>query len=123
MQLGLSATGSIEAVSRTSSQKLDQSRASKAAREFEGILLSSMLSQLAEAFEVPGAEGQDSASESIRGLGLQQLGQVWSEAGGIGLAGMILRQIKPETEPHGSDGVSSSVVAPKDRRQENARAD
>lgn len=116
MQLGLPGTGSIEVVTRIGSQDLDQSRASKAAREFEGILLSSMLSQLAEAFEVPGAEGQDSTSESIRGLGLQQLGQVWSEAGGIGLARMILRQIKPEAEPHGTNEVSSSVAAPKDFR-------
>jgi hypothetical protein len=76
-------------------------KAAKAAREFEGVLLSNLLSQLQTTFQVPGTESEDPSGDSIRGIGLQELGEVWAKSGGIGLGRMILEHIAPprNTEP------------------------
>jgi Rod binding domain-containing protein len=71
-------------------------KAATAAQEFEGVLLSSLLSELESSFQLPGAESEDSVGDSIRGLGIQQLGEVWANRGGIGIGRMILAQIEPE---------------------------
>lgn len=84
------------------------SKARKASTEFEGVLLSSLLSQLQTSFQLPGIESEDPAGDTMRNIGMQELGKVWANSGGIGLARMVLKQIVPHSS-HAKD--SSGLVA------------
>jgi Rod binding domain-containing protein len=81
-------------MARTSHLRAHDPQAEKAAREFEGVLLSSLLSQLQESMKVPGAEEEDSANGSMRDMALQALGATWADSGGIGLSRIVLQQLE-----------------------------
>jgi Rod binding domain-containing protein len=87
--------------------------ASKAAREFEGILLSSLLSQLQESFKIPGADEEAGDQETMRSMGLQALGVAWAESGGIGFARIIAGQLNRETTRE-DDARLKSAIDPAD---------
>jgi Rod binding domain-containing protein len=62
----------------------------KAAQEFEGILLSSLLEEVQKSSLDPSAVGQDAGSETLRSLGTQAVAQAWAQRGGLGIARMIV---------------------------------
>jgi Rod binding domain-containing protein len=64
---------------------------SAAAQQFESILLSQWLQNAEDSFgTVPGADAdQDSGDEQMRSFAVQQLGAVFSKAGGLGIASII----------------------------------
>jgi Rod binding domain-containing protein len=71
----------------------DSSKLSKAAREFESILLASWLEKMQQSFG--GAENQDPAHDTISGLGTQAIATALAERGGIGIARMLIKQLSP----------------------------
>jgi Rod binding domain-containing protein len=62
----------------------------KAAQEFEGILLSSWLEEVQKSSLDTSDTGQDAGSETLRSLGTQAVAQAWARRGGLGIARMIV---------------------------------
>ena len=66
----------------------------KAAQEFEGILLSSWLEEVQKSSLDPSDAGQDAGSETMRSLGTQAVAQAWAQRGGLGIARMIVHHFR-----------------------------
>ena len=66
----------------------------KAAQEFESILLASWLEKMNQSF-VGSEESQDPAHDTVSSLGTQAIASALAARGGIGIAGMLLRQLQP----------------------------
>ncbi len=69
------------------------SKLTKAAQEFEAILLTSWLEKMNQSF-VGSEESQDPAHDTVSSLGTQAIASALSARGGIGIAGMLLRQLQ-----------------------------
>ena len=65
----------------------------KSAREFEAILLQSWLEKMNQSFAGL-EESQDPAHDTLSSLGTQAIAGALAARGGIGIAGMILRQLQ-----------------------------
>jgi Rod binding domain-containing protein len=84
----------------------DLSRGAKAAREFEGSLIASLLQSLEETFAaVPGKTDLPGADD-YNYLGTQALASAIADHGGFGIAKMILAHL-PAHEGKGAAGDSS----------------
>lgn len=83
--------------------------AAKAAREFEGILLSNLLSQLQESFKVPGADEEGSDQDTMSSMGLQALGVAWAKSGGIGFARILSSQLNRQQTGEDDGRLKSAV--------------
>jgi Rod binding domain-containing protein len=70
------------------------SKLTKAAQEFESLLLQSWLEKMNEGF-VGACESTDPAHNTVNSLGTQAIASALAARGGIGLAAMILRQLQP----------------------------
>jgi Rod binding domain-containing protein len=66
----------------------------KAAQEFEGVLLSSWLEEAQKSSLDPSAAGQDAGSETLRSLGTQAVAQALALRGGLGIARMIVHHFR-----------------------------
>jgi Rod binding domain-containing protein len=66
----------------------------KAAQEFEGVLLSSWLEEVQKSSLDPSDAGQDAGSETLRSLGTQAVAQAWAQRGGLGIARMIVHHFR-----------------------------
>ncbi len=92
------AAKSGQAILHTGSAAKDDGKIQKAAKEFESILLGSWLQQAEESFgSVPGGDDDDDADpgkEQLEGIAMQSLGTSMTEAGGIGIAKVISRQLQ-----------------------------
>ena len=76
----------------------------KAAREFEAVLLNSLLGPLEKTFSsLPGKEA-DPVSDNYQSLGMQALASTLAARGGLGIAGMIVKSLskrdRAETTAH-----------------------
>ncbi len=71
----------------------------KSAREFEAILLQSWLEKMNQSF-VGSTDSQDAAHDTVSSLGTQAIATALAARGGVGIARMLLRQIRPA----GTDG-------------------
>jgi Rod binding domain-containing protein len=80
----------------------------KAAQEFESILLASWLEKMNQGF-VGSEESQDAAHDTVSSLGTQAIASALAARGGIGLAGMLLRQLQP-AQPVAADARPSPSV-------------
>ncbi len=65
----------------------------KAAQDFEGLLLASLLDEMKSFSDSLGSES-DPGSSSVQGLGISALSSAISKAGGIGLGKMVLQQLE-----------------------------
>ena len=69
----------------------------KSAKDFESILLGSWLQQAEQSFgSLPGGDDDgdaDAGKEQFQGMAMQSLGTSMTEAGGIGIAKMISKQL------------------------------
>jgi len=69
-----------------------------AAREFEGVLLNTMLGPLEQVFSSLPGKKPDSESDNYHYLGMQELSSVLANNGGWGIADLIIRSLlKSET--------------------------
>jgi Rod binding domain-containing protein len=65
----------------------------KAAREFEAVLLNSLLGPLEKTFSsLPGKEA-DAMSDNYQSLGMQALASTLAARGGLGIADMIVKSL------------------------------
>lgn len=79
--------------------RADAAAGSKAvAQQFEAILMQQMLSAMRTASPVD-SMNESSGVEMFRGMHDQQLTQMWSAKGGLGLADKIIRQIQVQQNP------------------------
>ena len=74
------------------------SKLTKAAREFEAILLQNWLEKMNKSF-VGDEQSQDAAHDTVTSLGTQAISTALAARGGIGIASMILRQLQPKIQP------------------------
>jgi Rod binding domain-containing protein len=74
-------------------------KAEKAARDFEGILLGSLLDSLQKTFSGIGNEEGSLGSGNYAAMGTQALGSAISAHGGIGIAQLILHQWRQTKVP------------------------
>jgi Rod binding domain-containing protein len=71
----------------------------KASREFEAVLLNSLLGPLEKTFSsLPGKEA-DATSDNYHSLGMQVLASNLAERGGIGIAKMIFKSLSKRDNP------------------------
>jgi Rod binding domain-containing protein len=75
------------------------SKAEKAARDFEGILLGSLLDSLQKTFSGTTDEDGPPGSSSYGLMGIQALAAAIAARGGIGIAQLILRQWRETNVP------------------------
>ncbi|MBM5571372.1 MULTISPECIES: flagellar assembly peptidoglycan hydrolase FlgJ [Deefgea] len=79
--------------------RADSAEGTKAvAQQFEALLMQQMLSAMRSANPTDGMN-QSSGVEMFRGMHDQQLTQMWSSKGSLGLADMIARQIQVQQNP------------------------
>ena len=74
-------------------------RAEKAARDFEGILLGSLLDSLQKTFSGTADEEGTAGSSNYGMMGTQALAAAIAARGGIGIAELILRQWRQTKVP------------------------
>ncbi|HVV64474.1 MAG TPA: rod-binding protein [Rhizomicrobium sp.] len=75
--------------------------AKKAAQEFEGVLISQMLSDMFDGVKTDGPFGGGPGEEMFRSLMIDQYGKQIAAQGGLGLSGEITRELlnRQELEP------------------------
>jgi Rod binding domain-containing protein len=78
------------------SEKSDRERLTRAAHQFEAVLLNQLLGSLEHSFSALGEENTEAGSEHYRYLGVQALASSIAEKGGIGIANLILRNFRQE---------------------------
>lgn len=73
----------------------------RAAHEFEGVLLNTMLGSLEQVFSSLPGEKPDSESDNYHYLGMQSLSSVLADNGGLGIADLIIRSLlKTDSAAH-----------------------
>lgn len=89
--------GNLDAISSADSSSNEKSqKAMKAARQFEAILLNSLLDPLQKAFaSLPGDDDQPGSGE-YQSMGTQALATGLANAGGLGIAPMIAHSLLKE---------------------------
>lgn len=82
----------------TSAEAVHARKVVHAAREFEGVLLNTMLGPLAQAFSSLPGKTRDSESDNYQYLGMQALTSSLAASGGLGIADLIVRNLlKPDS--------------------------
>ena len=89
--------GKVEPGSRL--QKL-----TKAAQEFEGVLLSSWLEEVQKSSLDSSDTGQGAGAETIRSLGTQAVALALAQRGGLGIAQMIVHHFSPKLRSESRSG-------------------
>jgi Rod binding domain-containing protein len=81
---------------------IDDARIEKSAKDFEAMLLGTWLRQAESSFAtVPGADSEDddaATKDQMMSLGVQSLAQSMVDAGGIGIAKMIVAALHKQAE-------------------------
>jgi Rod binding domain-containing protein len=84
-------------VRQTTSPDKENAKIEKSAKDFESLLLGGWLQQAEQSFaKLPGGEDEedaDAGSGEMQGIAMQSLGTALTEAGGIGLAKTISKQL------------------------------
>jgi Rod binding domain-containing protein len=93
----------------------DKAKMKKAATEFEAILLNHWLEEAQKAFAtVPGSnpdeQGKDPGSDNFRSLGLQGVATGIANAGGIGIATMLLKYMTQNEAAEPTDASSGTKI-------------
>lgn len=98
MALSISPHSSRPAATPASGQASPASgKLTKAAREFESVLLQNWLEKMNKCF-VGSEESQDAAHDTVTSLGTQAICTALAARGGIGIASMLLRQLQPKEQ-------------------------
>jgi len=73
-----------------------QQKLAKAAQDFEGILLSSLLEEVQKGTLDPSSGSLGAGAQTLRSLGTQAVAQALAQRGGIGIARMIVQHYSGE---------------------------
>jgi len=88
-----SVQGATVPVDQTNDRKL-----TKAAQDFESVLLANLLENMQSAMSNLSGEPEDAAGDDFKGIGVQQIAKSWAESGGVGIARMILPYLGREAK-------------------------
>jgi peptidoglycan hydrolase FlgJ len=102
-------TTGIQNSTLPSTEKSPTEKLVHAARQFEAILLNQLLGSLEHAFSALGKEKKEAGSDDYQFLGLQALASSVAAHGGLGIADMIVRNLKSRHIP----GADSAVTTKK----------
>jgi len=69
------------------------SRVTRAARQFEAVLLNSLLGSLEHSFSALPGKKPDSIADNYHSMGIQALTSTLAARGGVGIANMIVRNL------------------------------
>jgi peptidoglycan hydrolase FlgJ len=83
---------------KTPTATADATRANKAAKEFEGVFISTMLGQMFEGISTDGPFGGGQGEAMFRSLMIDEYGKQIATQGGIGLANSVARQLLQHQE-------------------------
>lgn len=78
--------------------KQKDSKLIDAAQQFEAMLMQEMLKPRADQEEWSGEKSDDSAADTISGFGIEAVAKAISQAGGLGIARQVIRQVEREHE-------------------------
>ncbi len=81
--------------------RADEAKIREAANQFEALLVAQMLKSARESSAQDSEGSGDQAGSSLMEMGEQSIAQVLSSNGGLGLAAMIMKQLRPETKDLG----------------------
>ena len=84
-------------------------RVGSAARQFEAVLLNSLLGSLEHSFSALPGKKPDSVADNYHAMGMQALASSLAAGGGVGIASMIVRNLLHKK----GDGASGQVQATK----------
>lgn len=100
-------TSAIQNATARSPAKSPTENLVHAARQFEAILLNQLLGSLERAFSALGKEKTEAGSDHYQFLGLQALASSVAAKGGLGIADMIVRNLKSRHIP-GADSAATT---------------
>jgi Rod binding domain-containing protein len=104
---GPSATIHVGSATNSASSKAsDLSKLTKAAGEFESILLESLWKSMKETFSDPD-EDADPTLKSFDDWGIQAMANAVGNSGGLGIKNMILKYLEPTVSTGGGGSVSA----------------
>ncbi len=88
-------------------------RVAHAARQFEGVLLNTLLGSLEHSFaSLPGKKA-DSIGDNYHSMGMQALASTLADRGGVGIASMITRNLlRTKGQQPGSPASPTKVSSP-----------
>jgi Rod binding domain-containing protein len=78
----------------------------KAAREFEGLLLSALWKSMGE--DIKDSSEGDSSSSSFIDMGLQAVGSAMAASGGIGIGRMLLKALEKQSSADANPAMGQS---------------
>lgn len=85
-------------------------RVAHAARQFEGVLLNSLLGSLEHSFSALPGKKPDSIADNYHSMGMQALASALADRGGVGIASMIVRNLLRTKGQGSSDPVGPTKV-------------
>lgn len=95
----MKAVSGIPDATPPASEKSDPQRLVRAAHQFEAVLLNQLLGSLEHSFSLLGEKKTDAGSDQYHFLGVQALASSIAAKGGIGIADMIVRNLR-QRESH-----------------------
>lgn len=93
----ITSTGSLNNL-KSNAQSKDEQKINKAAHDFESILIGQWLEEAQKSFAtVPGGESDteaDPGHDQLQSIAMQSLAQQMTKSGGLGIASMIIKQLR-----------------------------
>jgi Rod binding domain-containing protein len=84
-----------------------------AARQFEAVLLNSLLGSLEHSFSALPGKKTDSVADNYHSMGMQALASTLADRGGMGIANMIVRNLlRTKGEEPGDPAGQTKVFSP-----------
>jgi Rod binding domain-containing protein len=83
----------VTALSAASASPDSRERIAKAARDFEAILLRSLLEPLQKSFSSVAGESSQAGQDDYQYMGTEALASAMAASGGLGIADMITKQL------------------------------
>ena len=108
-----------ERLAPTPARAQSPNRLAQAAQDFEGILLGSLLSPLERSFSAIPGEDSQAGSEQYGYMGVQALASALSKSGGLGLADLVVRQLRSTEVPGDTFASPGSGIGAAQGAQDN----
>ena len=105
----------LSAVAVAGAEASYRSRVQTASREFEGVLLGSLLRSLEQSFScVPGDQPKPAGADDYQFIGTEAFAAALAQRGGLGIAQTISRKLLQNMPPQSSqsDAGSTKVLSP-----------
>lgn len=92
-QNGLAASKTAKAIDNIQSLSKDEKKAEAAAKEFEAVFISQMLTPMFEGIETDGIFGGGHAEKIYQSMMIEEYGKLITQTGGLGISDSVKAQI------------------------------